>query len=117
MPKGIPNKKAEQTNGAQISKMEAMRRALAKMGGDAKPVEYQTFIKSKFGLEMTKDMISNYKSTLKASAGTNAVTAPTLKAQGEPAGRFSLDELSAVKALADKIGAEKVRQLAHALAK
>ena len=40
MPKGIPNKKPEEANGAQISKMEAMRRALAKMGVNAKPVEY-----------------------------------------------------------------------------
>jgi hypothetical protein len=117
MPKGIPNRKPEETNGEQISKMEAMRRALAKMGFDAKPVEYQRFIKSKFGLEMTTDMISNYKSTLKATAVTSAATPSTPKAETKLAGGFSLDELTAVKALADKIGAEKVRQLAQALAK
>ena len=48
MPKGIPNKKPEETNGEQISKMEAMRRALAKKGFDCKPAEYQSYIKSKF---------------------------------------------------------------------
>jgi hypothetical protein len=118
MPKGIPNKKLELANGEQISKMEAMRRALAKIGRDARPLEYQTFIKSKFGIEMTADMVSNYKSSLlKASAEANAVTPPTPKGQAKPAGEFSLHELEAVKALADKIGAEKVRQLAQALAK
>jgi hypothetical protein len=117
MPKGIPNKKPEETNGAQISKMEAMRRALAKMGVNARPMEYQSFIRSKYGLEMTTDMISNYKSTLKATVETSAVSQPTLTSQAKPAGGFSLDELTAVKALADKIGAEKVRQLAQALAK
>src|SRR5580658_10430792 len=115
MPRGIPNKKPAETNGEQISKMEAMRRALAKMGTEAKTVDYQAFIKKEFGLEMTTEMITNYKSTLKHSGEKSTVThspkaaTPALKTQAT--GGFSLGELEAVKALADKIGAEKVQQL------
>jgi hypothetical protein len=112
MPRGIPKK----TNDGQISKMEAMRRAIGEIGRDCKPADYQVFIKSKFGLEMSADMISNYKSTLLKDGATKS-TVQTPQAQAKPAGGFKLDELAAVKALSDKIGAEKVLQLAQVLAK
>jgi hypothetical protein len=129
MPKGIPNKKPEESNGEKISKMEVMRRAIAKKGGEAKPLELQAYIKSKFGIEMSTDLISTYKTTvLKAIAKKNAIPAiptadaepdatPATKAPANSRGGFSLSELEAVKALADKIGATKVQQLATALTK
>jgi len=129
MPRGIPNKKPEETNGQKISKMEAMRRAIGEKGAEAKPLDLQPYLKSKFGIEMNTDLISNYKGlVLKELAEKGAVTAPSKaqvkpaatpapKAQAKLASGFSLDELEAVKALSDKIGAEKVKQLAHALSK
>ena len=73
---------------------------------------------SKFGLEMTPEMVTNYKSTILRAMAEATPEIPTPKAvTAKPTGGFSLDELEAVKALSDKIGVEKVKQLAQALAK
>ena len=111
----------------EISMMEAIRRALTKLGAEAKPQDIQPFIKSKFGIEMEPTLISNYKSSiLKKSARQSAVIrslstplapASTLAAAPGDADGFSLDEIQAVKAVVEKVGAEKVQQLAKVLAK
>ena len=46
-----------------ISKMEAVRQAIAKLGKEAKPPEILTFVKENFGVVMSYDMASNYKGT------------------------------------------------------
>src|SRR5262249_56026626 len=48
-----------------VSKMDAVREALRHLGSDAKPAQIQGFIKEKFGVEMTLDHISNYKSDIR----------------------------------------------------
>jgi len=114
MPRGIPNKTA--ANGAGISKFEAVRRALKELGSDAKPLEIKDYIKKQFGIEMDSQNVSNYKSTLKAKsrrgpkhrAGSTPVTAQ---------GGFSLEDIQAVKEVADRIGPDKVRQLAEVLSR
>jgi hypothetical protein len=52
-----------------VNKMEAVRQALHELGMDAKPAEIQTLIKDKFGVEMTLDHISNYKSHIRKASG------------------------------------------------
>jgi len=47
-----------------ISKMEAVRRALAKYGNDAMPVDIQSYVKKEFGLAMTTAHVSNYKTDI-----------------------------------------------------
>ena len=52
-----------------VSKMDAVREALRQLGWDAKPAQIQGFIKEKFGVEMTLDHISNYKSDIRRKSG------------------------------------------------
>lgn len=114
MPRGIPKKPAQPTE--QISKMDAMRQVIGELGYDAKTVKYQRLIKSRFGLTLDTNMISNYKSSIKKEAAKKSALIPT-PAATVPAAGFSLEEIEAVKELADKIGAEKVKQLVEVLGK
>ena len=52
-----------------VSKMDAVRESLRQLGWDAKPAQIQGFIKEKFGVEMTLDHISNYKSDIRRKSG------------------------------------------------
>jgi hypothetical protein len=107
-----------------ISKMEAVRRAIAALGKDAKPNDILGHLKSEFGLEISYDMASTYKSAVlkkmkgrrgrKPGKKPEAVAAP---ANGQSPASISLEDITAVKALADRLGAEKVWQLARVLAK
>jgi hypothetical protein len=114
MPRGIPNKTAANSSG--ISKFEAVRRALSELGIDAKPLEIKDYIKKQFDIAMDTQNISNYKSALK----TKSRRGPKRRAGSTPltaAGGFTLQDIQAVKEMADRIGPEKVRQLAEVLSK
>ncbi len=115
MPRSIPKNRA---NGATITKMEGVRRALAELGKEAAPKQIQDFLKSKFGINMEPSMISNYKSSLK-SAGKTAISRKPGKPAATPSatGGITLEDVRAVKDVVDKIGADKVRQLADVLGK
>jgi len=117
MPKGKPK---------QVSKMEAMRQAIQKLGPDAENSAIQAALKSDFGVTMTTGMFSNYKSAvMKEIRGGNrgpkpgpkpaAVSATNGRKAG--AGGITVEEIAAVKKLVDQLGAEKVEQLARVLAK
>jgi hypothetical protein len=60
----------------QITKMEAVRRALEAMGRDATPTQMQPYIKDNFGIEMSADHISTAKGIIlrkkKAGRGKGA---------------------------------------------
>src|SRR5262249_34600118 len=112
MPRGIPNKKDGQ---AEISKMEAVRRALGELGAEALPVAIQEFVKSNFKIEMQTGMISSYKSSLSKKATGESRTIRIARA---PVARgMSLEDIRAVKELVDRLGADKVRDLAELLAR
>jgi hypothetical protein len=111
-----------------MSKMEAVRQALAKHGKDTKPNDLLKHLKSDFGITMSYDMASTYKSAaLKKKKGKKRGPKPGMKpavaaaaaptANGQAGGSISLEDITAVKALADRLGAEKVWQLAKVLAK
>ena len=125
MPRGRKKQVAPPSDAQGLTKTEAVQRALAELGNDAKPLEIQKHIKDQFGIKMESQQISNYKSKmLKEAAGRGAiarkpperVAAPVVSTT-DRAGGFSLEELRAVKEVVDRIGADKVRQLAEALAK
>lgn len=137
MPKGKPKQtaeapkaKPEPAKGKPASKLEGVRWALQKLGNEAKPIQIQSWLKDTFTLDMPVSTITNYKSTLlsktsksKAApkkvgrpAKTTAKAATAPKPAG-PVGGINLDDLRAVKAVIDRLGAAKVSQLAQALAK
>jgi len=116
MPRGRPRKSQASPNGG-ISKMEAVRRALRALGGDPKPLEIQEYIKKTFGITIDTLMISSYKSNLKSAGKSTVIRRPAGRAPTARGGQFSLGDIEAVKAVADRIGADKLKQLADVLSK
>jgi hypothetical protein len=107
--------------GVRVNKMELVRKALKKLGGGAKPKRIQGYLQKRYGLEMSNDMVAKYKSSiLKKAAGQSRVTPPPEVAP-RPAkakaanGGVRVEDVRAVKELADKIGAEKVRAVMDVL--
>ena len=100
----------------RVSNCEQAKPLLQVLGSDAMPLEIRDFLKKEFGVDMDAQTISNYKSTLKNKSrrGPKRRTGPApVKA---PSG-FTLQDIQAVKEMADRIGADKVRQLAEVLSK
>jgi hypothetical protein len=105
------------------SKLDAMRQAVAKLGKDAPLADLLTFIKQTFGITLERGLAYNYKSlvsnpTAAKPKGKKPGRKPGKKAaaNGRNAVAITLEDIQAVKALADRIGAEKVAQLAKVLA-
>lgn len=67
MPRGRP--KGDAVSDPRTNKMEAVRQAMNNLGPDGSPSEIQKFIKEHFDVDMTANMISSYKSTLRGKAG------------------------------------------------
>ncbi|HVS39379.1 MAG TPA: hypothetical protein VMS17_27730 [Gemmataceae bacterium] len=118
------------TPGKKMSKMEAVRRALRKLGRDAKPLPLQAHIKKEFGIDMSTDHISTYKGDIarkKAKrfaakrAAKAAGAAPTMTEHAKPAGKgavsYHLEDVLTAKELLERVGAERLRTLINGLAK
>jgi hypothetical protein len=102
-----------------INKMEAVRRALNRLGNLAKPADIQEFIRSELGMEVETQLISNYKGLISKKAAGQSNLLPRLSGRtlaGIQVGGFSIEEIQTVKEVVDKMGADKVRQLAQVLA-
>jgi hypothetical protein len=119
MPRG---KKA--ANSATVSKLEAVRRGVAMLGRDVTTAQLGEFLKSKYRIEMSVKMLATYRGTalkqlgVKKSGskrGKKAAGAAKPPAWNGWGGEITVYDIHAVKLLVDKIGAEKVRQLAIAL--
>jgi hypothetical protein len=124
MPRGVKKETTAtsepnaQANGKPASKMEGVQRALAELGNEAKPLKIQDWLKTTFKIKMPISTISNYKSTILSGAGKKGP--PAKRKGGQPkvrAGGITIHDIEAVKALVDRMGAEKVQQLAQVLAK
>ena len=133
--KSSPEKTTSAPQPAQgISKQEAVRRALAELGKNAKPSEIKPFVKERFGIEMSADHISTAKGTILKKAKTKKKTkaavkreaAPTAPAQatprprpetGQAGGGISLDDIRTVRELLDRVGADRLRALIELLAR
>jgi hypothetical protein len=133
--------------GSPMTKLEAVKRAMARMGRNAKPLAIKDYLKSQFNIEISADVASNYKKQLKkakkgakaAAAKSAALTRQTAKAPLAPkpqasvmpiatpapraespkptAGGVSLQDLLAVKDLVSRVGAENLRTLVELLAR
>lgn len=114
---------AKAKSGSAPSMAEMVRSALAELGSNAKPTPIQEFIKSKFNKEVSKIIISNYKSTMKKKGklgkrrgrppggGKKAPMAASAGGKG-----IQLEDLAAVRGLVGRLGANQVRQLVDVLA-
>jgi len=91
-------------------------------------LEIQAYVESEFGIDMNTNVISAYKSMLKAkkpaAKAAKAATAPAANGAkaahapaSKPAGGISMDDIRAIKEMADRIGANKVKELADVLGK
>jgi len=107
-----------------ISKLDAMRQAVAKLGKDAPLADLLKTIKQTHGINLDRALAYNYKSLVSSKPATGKRRGrkpgrkPAAAAVNESTpGGISLEDIAAVKALADKIGAEKVSQLAKVLAR
>jgi hypothetical protein len=105
--------------------MEAVRRAMDSLGYDAQPLEIQKFVKDNFGQEMTANMVSSYKSSLRRKAGlkgrrrkrgrpakTEAVAAPAAAVFHDG---VQWKDIRAVRDIAGRIGVKGLRELVELL--
>ena len=118
----MPRGKPKQQSGP--NKMEAMRQTLAELGNDAKPEAIKGHLKAKFGLDMPNSLISNYKSNLnrKAAGQSALLRKPQQRRMAVSASRngghvegISVDDIQAVKAVINRIGADNTRALVDVL--
>ena len=115
--------KTEATAGS-LSKMEAVRRILASSGKDTMPLEIQGLLKKQFNIKMDPTVISTYKSSILKQGGKKKMGRPKGSKNGQAAvahspkasgSSISIEDILAVKALAGRLGAERLRQLAEVL--
>src|SRR5687767_14429355 len=99
---------------------DMVRAALAELGPKAKPTPIQEFIKAKFDKDVSKIIISNYKSTMKKKGkigkrrgrppgSGKKIGAPATASAGGKG--IQLEDLAAVRGLVGRLGAHQVRQL------
>jgi len=77
------------------------------------PGAIDDYLRKEFGILMSPGMIANYKSTIKSEGSKSRLISRSVTRK--IAGEFSLEEIQSVKEVADKIGADKLRQLAQVL--
>jgi hypothetical protein len=121
---------------AGITKMDAVRRAIRQLGRGAKPSQIQGAIKEQFGVEMTLDHISNYKSTILKQAGGKAKKAAKKPAAPTPVaaaagaapkaaaagnrltrGALTVEDVDIVKKLLSRHGPHNLKGLIDVLAR
>src|SRR6516162_4425643 len=104
------------------NKAEAIRRALAKLGKKAMPAEIQDFVKTNFGVEMTTQVISVYKSKLLKKKGKPGRKPKEAGAVGEAApkpvahGGVTFKDMRTVKEISDRLGPARMRELVELVA-
>jgi len=111
--------KKGQAKGTEISKMDAIRETLDTLGEDAMPLDIKDHLKSKFGIDTDTTLISTYKSTIrrekksKKSSGRH----PRGKATSSSTEAVSMEDIKTLKELTDRLGVDKLGELAEVLAK
>jgi hypothetical protein len=122
---------AEKNNGTApksgITKKDAVRQALSKLGKDASRPEIQKFVLDNYGHQMTLDHISTYKGEIKREKGhaKKAVTMQPAAAKQEskkpptrsPAHGISLTDIETVKSLLGRVGANSLKKLIDVMAR
>src|SRR6266508_1803488 len=114
---------------APKNKMDAVRRALSKLGRKAKPTQIREWVKAQFGMDLSNDLISTYKGEIlrkkrgkgkkkaaakKEQAGAASKAAPPAKQAARPTGgkaaaAISLGDFRLVKELLARVGADGLK--------
>jgi hypothetical protein len=95
-----------------VSKADAVRAALA--DGIESPSDIAAFIKSRYGIEMARQMISSYKAQLRKRDAERAPQSKQIVIVAKPAAKSESDllgALEAIKPLVDQYGADKVKRI------
>jgi hypothetical protein len=128
---------SQTTQGSGMPKLTGVRRALETLGKDAKPAEIQDFMKRRFNLDITRGLITKYKSSILANpsgrAKTTTKTRPMAarsmaKTVSQPQARLvpmkanngrgiQLEDIQVVKSLVKRVGPEHLRSLIDLLAR
>lgn len=106
------------------NKTQAIKRALRRLGWDAKPTEVQNWVWKNYRMEMDKSYISTIKSLLsrqehereEGQPASVPTTAQVENAYADDPETVSIAELKIVKDLVARIGAERFRDLADLFA-
>src|SRR4051812_39549197 len=140
---------AEKANGAaapkkaaakRVSKMEAVRQAVARLGSDAGRQQVHDLVRKEFGITMSLDHVSTYLGEIRRKAGTQprpAAAKPAAPKQGRPtkpaapkapadkppqataggasngpsSGGISVADIRVTKELLGRVGAEELKDL------
>ena len=134
---------ADKANGAApkksnggITKIDAVKRALSKLGKNASRPDIQKFLKDNYRLDITLDHISNCKGELrkKKGAAKSAVSQqpakaavsqqpaaqkqePKQPASGPKGHAIGLEDIATVKDLVERVGAGSLRKLIDVMAR
>lgn len=102
------------------SKLDAVRLLIAE-SSDIMPLEITEQLKRRFKMKMNASTASNYKRIAlrergnKKNAGPKGRPAAHAPVKASSVGGISIADIQAVKELAERLGAEKLRQLAEVL--
>ena len=106
-------KKDGAASSGKISGMEAVRRTVGKLGYDAKTQDVHDHIVTDYGMELSNNKISAYKSNIRREAGLTRLRGK--KSAGRPSSSsvstLRMEDIHAVKELVSRLGAPKVREL------
>ena len=87
----------------KVSQMGMVRIALDDIGADAKPLDIQAHIKSKFGVELPANIISNYKSQIKRHSSGGGV--------GRRKAGLKVEDFETVRGLVRRLGHRPGRRM------
>jgi hypothetical protein len=101
------------TKSGKISGMKAVRQTLETLGYDIKTQAAKDHIQKEFGLDLSNNKISAYKSKLRSDAGlTRPRGGRANGARGGAAGAaLQVEDIQVVKELVGRLGANRVREL------
>jgi hypothetical protein len=119
---------AKPTGKSTITKKEAVRRSLQKLGADAATADIQADIKKRFGFEMTTNHISTTKGELRKQASKNAAAVQaeeTKPAAAQTAKRaasgkgpaVAMQDVLTLKELVGRVGADHLKILIEVMSR
>ena len=101
------------SGGQGLNKMEMVREAMRELGMDAKPLEIQEQIKKTHDVELSTQIISNYKFHIRQEGGTKGRKRGRRAASG---GELQIEDFAAVRTLVNRLGAEQVKRMVDVVA-